>query len=184
MTITMPTRTVFDVETKWVSDDPYEPEITSLTIISTEDPDDILYFDEDNIQEGVDFMVASPGFVGFNSKGFDFPVLMKYMDRGSGRLLQSKPHYDIYDEFMRIKRRRISLQNFARNSLGIDKFDLINDTAPGMWKRNPDKLRIYNAWDTYLTYLLYVHTISFGGLYFKLPTRQLFTPETISRPAI
>jgi len=184
MTITLPIRTIFDVETKWVSDNPYEPEITSVTLINTENPDEILFYEEDEMDACMEYLIASPGLVGFNSKGFDLPVLMKYVDRGNGRLIRSKPHYDIYDEFMRIHRRRISLNNIARNTLGIGKFELTNNTAISLWKNNPKMLLAYNAYDTYLTYLLYVHTVAFGGLSFKLPTLQRFVPETISRPSI
>ena len=184
MTIIVPSRIVWDVETKYYVDDPYDAELSTITMIDTEKPGHIMYYEESEINEAIRIMLASPGLVGFNSKAFDIPVLMKYVDRGHGRKLRAKPHFDIYDEFMRKYQRRISLANMSRNTLVAGKFDLVTDTATSMWKTDPWKLYQYNAWDTYVTYLLYVHVCSFGYLNFKLPTLRRFTPETISRPGM
>ena len=184
MTITIPTRICWDIETKGQSEDPYELEVSLITLIDTEFPRRRLQFDEDNISNCIDYMLASPGFVGFNSKAFDFPVMMKYTDRAHGRALRAKPHYDIYDEFMRKYQRRISLRNIAYNTLRMDKFEMLTSTAAGLYRTDPKKLRIYNYSDTHLTYLLYIHTMTYGYLYFKLPTLRKFTPETISRPGL
>ena len=183
MTISMPIRASFDVETKTSGGDPYELEASSLAVIVSDQPDKIMLWDQDSIAEGVEYLITCPGLVSFNGKGFDIPVLLKYVTRPVGRKLRSLPHYDIYDEFLRIHNRRISLENMARYSLNMDKFDL-QTSAPQLWMTDPAMLQRYNVWDAYLTYLLYNHTISFGSLTFKMPTLQQFVPEMISRPGL
>lgn len=179
----MPIKVSFDVETKTISDDPYELEATSLSAIGSDQPWKLMLWDQDHIGEGVDYLLTFPGLVSFNGRAFDLPVLAKYIDRPHGRKLRNLPHYDIFYEFQRAKRRRISLANMAKYTLGIDKWDL-KTPATQLWRIDPAKLSKYNVWDTYLTYLLYVHTVSYGKLRFKMPTLQDFTPETISRPGL
>lgn len=185
LTVIVPSRITFDIETKFYTESPYDAEVSLITLIDSENPRDIQWYSEDDITECLEVMLASPGFVTFNGKAFDFPVFMKYIDRATGRALRAKPHYDIYDEFMRKHQRRISLANMSRNTIISGKFDeSMTESAPAMWRHNPEKLRRYNVQDTYVTYLLYLHTVTFGYVYFKLPTLRRFTPETISRPGL
>ena len=182
MTITMPIKASFDVETKSMGDDPYVLEVTSLSVIGSDEPWKLNLWDQDHIDDGIEYMLTFPGLVSFNGRKFDIPTLLKYIERPLGGKLRSLPHYDIYDEFLRIYSRRISLSNMAKYTLNIDKWDLQTMSASAMWRLDPEKLFKYNAWDTYLTYLLYTHTVSFGSLFFKMPTLQRFVPQTISRP--
>ena len=181
MKITMPVRASFDVEKRTAGDDPYLLEVTCLAVIVSDQPDRIHLWDYGEIDKGVEFLLACPGLVSFNGKGFDIPTLLKYVDRPHGRKLRSLPHYDIYDEFIRKERRRMSLKNMAKYSLGIDKWDLQTMSPMALWRIDPAKLAKYCVRDTYLTSLLYTHTISFGHLLYKAPTLRQFVPETISR---
>ena len=183
MTISMPIRACLDVETKGASDDPYELEVTSLAVIGSDEPWKLKVWSYGDIGDGIDYLLTFPGLVSFNGKGYDLRTLMKYAERPYGRKLRSLPHYDIYDEFIRVYGRRISLANMAKYSLGIDKWDL-QTSAPSMWRIDPEKLTKYNAWDCYLTYLLYVETIKNGSLKFKMPVLREFTPENIGRPGL
>lgn len=181
MTITMPIKASFDVETKTIGDDPYLLEVTSLVVIVSDEPNKLKWWDQDHIDDGIEYMLTCPGLVSFNGRKFDIPALLKYIEQPLGRKLRSLPHYDIYDEFIRTYNRRISLKNISKYTLNIDKWDL--STSPStLWRIDPMKLMKYNAWDSYLTYLLYLHTVNSGCLYFKMPTLRRFVPETISRP--
>ena len=171
---------MFDLETYRVAS-PYEAPISTISIITTK-PYKLYQWREDEIDEAVEFLLACPGYVTFNGRKFDVPALLKHMSRGEGRLLRSKPHFDIFHELQQVHPGlRISLNNFAKTTLGIPKFDLTTATAISLWKDNPRKLDIYNMWDTWLTYQLYVYCCSFGELKFTYPTERSFTPETISR---
>ena len=175
-----PSRAVFDIETKEIGN-PYEIEASAVTVIVT-DNGRLYYWDQDHIREAVEFLLANVGIVTFNGIKFDIPVLQKYMSRGEAQLLKHKPHFDIFHEFV-IKNpgQRISLENVAKTTLGFGKFDLVNNTATGLWRTEPRKLQAYNAWDTYLTYLLYIFCIEKGYLEFTLPLRRKLVPENIGR---
>lgn len=178
--IPCPIRAVFDIETKSIGN-PYEIEASSIVIITTDQPDRMLRFTADEIREGVEFLLACPGYVGFNSRRFDMPVLLKSMSRGEGRLMRSKPHFDFLHEFTLVFGNRVSLANMARTTLGLEKFDLVTADPPLLYQIDPKKLLTYNAWDTYLTYLLFIFVIENGYTEFTLPTVRRFVPETISR---
>jgi len=171
---------VFDVETKQIGN-PYEIDAVAISIISTDDGKS-RYYPEEYIREGVEFLLATPGLVGFNSRRFDVPVLLKYMSRGEGRKLRAKPHFDIFYELQQeFPGLRISLANFSRTTLGLEKFELTTDTAIGLYKHDPDKLRAYVTRDTRLTYLLYLHAFEKGYLEFIYPVRRRFYPENFGR---
>ena len=179
--LSVPISAVFDIETKEIGN-PYEIEASAMVVIRTDQPKRILYFTEDDIREGAEWLLGSPHITSFNGRQFDVPVLLKYMSRGEGRKLRSMPHYDIFDEWTRINRGRISLNNMAMYSLGISKFENITAGPIEMYKQGlSEELFQYNYWDTYLTYLLLLQTVEKGYLNFKLPTLRKFTPETITR---
>lgn len=175
-----PSRAVFDIETQRVGN-PYEIEASAVTVIVTDDGI-IRYWDQDHIRDSVEFLLANVGLVTFNGRAFDIPVLQKYMSRGEAQLLKNKPHFDIFHEFQQKNPgQRISLDNMARTSLGFGKFELVNNTAPGLWRIEPEKLKAYNAWDTHLTYLLYIFCVEKGYLEFTLPVRRKLVPENLGR---
>lgn len=176
-----PSRAIFDVETARI-DNPYNAPVTVVSIITT-NPFKLYQFEEENIRDAVDILLATPGIVTFNGRKFDVPVMLKYMSRGEGRLFRAKPHFDIFDEYVRLKPGMlISLDNIAKSTLNMQKQD-IEDSAIQLAKTNPRRLATYNARDTLLTYYLYVYMCSFGKLYATLPRLHSWVPETISRPS-
>ena len=175
-----PTRAIFDVETTRI-DNPYNAPISCISII-VGNPPEIYQFEEEDVREAVKILLASPGLVTYNGRKFDVPVMLKYMSRGEGRRLRLKPHFDPLFE---IQQQRpgllVSLDNMCKETLGIAKQDLGDESPINLAKYNIPQLLRYNAYDSYLTYLLWNYMCSFGKLYYKMPTRTEFVPDTISR---
>ena len=178
----VPISAVFDIETKEIGN-PYEIEASAMVVIRSDQPKRLLYFTEDEIREGAEWLLASPHITSFNGRQFDVPVLLKYMSRGEGRKLRAMPHYDIFDEWVKWNRGgRISLNNMATYSLGISKFENLTAGPIEMYEQGLSELLFqYNYWDTYLTYMLLLQTLEKGYLTFKLPVIRKFYPEMITR---
>lgn len=98
--------------------------------------------------------------VGFNLKGFDYPVLSAYYP-GDLNLL---PTLDILEEFERLAGHRISLNSIARATLNIEKngsgMQAINLYEQGKL----DELKKYCFKDVRITYKIYQHGKKFGFL--------------------
>jgi len=178
----VPISAVFDVETKEFGD-PYEIEASAMVIIRSDQPKRKLWFDEDNMREGVEWLIASPHITTFNGRKFDVPVILKYMSRAEGRKIRNMPHYDIFDEWVKFNRGgRISLHNVAKYSLGLEKFDNTKAGPIALYRQGKmNELFTYNYWDTNLTYMLLLQTCEKGYLKFKMPVVRKFYPEMITR---
>ena len=172
---------VFDVETKTIGN-PYEIELSSLSIIFTDDGVTRFFTgDDDELRKGVEQLLMATRLVGFNSIRFDVPVILKYMSRGEGRKLRQQPHLDFFAELQKQKRGlRISLENFGKTTLDplYTKFDLTDNTAIGLYKTNPRKFQAYNDWDSRITYLLLIHLYQFGYVKYTFPrATRLYIPN-------
>ena len=173
---------VFDVETKAITDSPYDAELSSISIIFSDSGKFHFYTgDDDELREGVRSLLTAKRICGFNSKRFDVPVILKYMTRGEGRKLRNMPHLDFYHEFVQQNPgRRISLKNMSKTTLGKwhGKFELYNHSAISLYYVRPDKLEAYNNWDTKVTYWLMLALYNQGYVEYILPVRQrLYIPN-------
>jgi DEAD/DEAH box helicase domain-containing protein len=114
--------------------------------------------------------------IGFNSLKFDVPALQPYAFFSLAKL----SHFDIMEKIYQALGRRISLDNFARNTLGETKIDTgIN--AVRYWKsgdqENLKKLRTYCEMDVRITRKLYDFGMKNGYLKF---TDKWNNPRTLS----
>lgn len=175
----VPPSVVFDIETE-MAQSPYDVEVHCIGLMDA-NTGIFEFHDQDHIPEAIEILLASDRLVGFNSRGFDVPALLKYVDRGRGRLLKSMMHYDLFYEFQQqYPGKRNNLNNFAKETLSMSKIDTI-DSAPQLWKTDFDRFKLYTERDVRLTYMLYLHAIQHGYVWMKFPTRVRFYPETISR---
>lgn len=181
----VPSRAVFDVETKTIGD-PYELELSAIAIIFTDDGIP-RYYDENNIEEGIEQLKLAERLAGFNSIKFDVPVCLKYMTRGEGKEFKRKPHWDPLAEMERqFRGQRAPLKNFVATTIGTrEKFELWKTNAADVYQSDPALLRKYNIWDTYITYLLLLHAYTHGYIEFKLPVvRKLYFENMNTNMAI
>lgn len=96
--------------------------------------------------------------IGFNSLGFDVPVLKPYAPAYFARL----PHFDILQKFKEIANHRISLNSLAKITLGKNKTDSGLNAVTYWQKGDPKslaKLKKYCEADVALTKDLYHHAL-------------------------
>ena len=167
---------VWDVETKYYTDSPYDAELSSISVIFTDDNKFRFYDgDDDTIAEGVRSLLKAKRICGFNSHLFDVPTVLKYLTREEGRKLRMIPHLDFYHEYTQQKSgQRISLYNMSKSTLGPwdCKMELWNDTAISLYRNNPMKLMAYNNWDVKVTFRLLQYLHTFGYVWYTAPMRQ------------
>ncbi|RLI54283.1 MAG: hypothetical protein DRP09_13475 [Candidatus Thorarchaeota archaeon] len=173
---------VWDVETKRITESPYDAELSSISIIFSDTGKFHFFTGDDNeLREGVELLLKAKRQCTFNGKRFDVPVILKYMTRGEGKKLRAMPHLDFYHEFVRQNPgRRISLKNMTYSTLGNwnMKFDLYDQSAVSLYYVRPEKLEAYNNWDTRVTYWLLLALYKLGYVKYTLPTLQkLYIPN-------
>lgn len=174
----------FDIEAHGDIGDSYSMECTALTIRTT-DGNKVYYFTggEDDIREGCEILLTYPRLCSFNGKGFDLKVLAKYFPKNTYQKVRNTPHYDLYQEWLRRYRSRMSLENLSHATLGADRGKFTLDVSPtALWKADPPKFRAYNEWDCYVTHLLFLHVIVNGYVLANLgKAKRKFYPESLSR---
>lgn len=128
--------------------------------------------------------------IGFNSKSFDVPALSPY----SSATFSNLPHFDILEQFKIATGRRVSLDNLARDTLGVHKSDK-GFNAVIYWnqgdQKSLQKLKQYCEMDVKITRDLYDYvrknnmlkymdkwnTIQSVALDFSYPTPKSHSPQ-------
>lgn len=122
---------IFDIETQNFFDDTgtYNPADLSPSVISlfTRRLDDqfnqisgqMISFWVDSLDDMWKYFQGADRIIGFNSKGFDVPVLARYAPQNFLKL----PHFDILDFVKESSGRRVSLNKIAKDTLGNTKTD-------------------------------------------------------------
>lgn len=104
--------------------------------------------------------------IGFNSIGFDVPVLSPYAQFP----LRKLNHFDIMDEFKKVAGRRVSLNTLARDNLGVKKID-VGTNAVYYWRKKDaeslKKLQEYCESDVDITKNVYDHVLANSELKYK-----------------
>jgi len=111
---------------------------------------------EDQLPDFLNFISDADLIVGFNSLGFDVPVLQNYTDIN----LKKYPHYDIMDEFKKIAGHRIKLDDLAQNTLGKGKSGSGLDALKYWAEGRHDELARYCMDDVRVTKALFDHVVS------------------------
>lgn len=113
---------VFDVETKKSFEDVGGRDNLHLLGVSvvaaySYEKDKFFAFDESKINHFEEMVKNSKMIIGFNIKGFDIPVLNAYFNFGNG----DAAVLDLMDDVKKGAGFRISLDNIAKNTLGVSK---------------------------------------------------------------
>ena len=177
--VPIPDALTFDIETK-TAGNVYEMEVSLMSVIDNAGRTRV--FMDDEVGDAIDLLLGAPRLVSFNGKAFDLQVLRKYCTRAEAWKLIHKPHYDLFDEWMRVRRSFNSLDNFSKATLGMNKFNRTGISAPEEWRQGRmTELARYNVHDTYLTYLLFVYVKQHGHVWCKMPVLQKFVPQATFR---
>ena len=169
---------IFDVETQKLFEETKTgaPEELGVSIVSAyirrlddnykEIEGEMFSFWEDELEKLWEMFRNADRIIGFNSLGFDIPVLSPY----ASFPLRKLNHFDIMDEFKKIAGRRVSLNTLARDNLGVKKID-VGTNAVLYWRKKDagslKKLRNYCESDVDITKNVYDHVLSNNELKFK-----------------
>ena len=166
---------VFDIETKNTFEevggrDNFKALEVSLVGAYSYDKDEYFSFDENELEK-FGAMAQHAMLIGFNSKGFDVPVLEKHYHFNLSYL----PHYDILEEIAVRLGKRISLDLLAKANLGEDRGKSGHGLDAIKYYRDGDmeKLRKYCLQDVKVTKEILDLIIEQGYLWVP----QRYTPE-------
>ena len=156
---------VFDIETQTpIRSNQSKSQLrVSVTVAYFYKDDSYKVYDENDIDELIQELKGADLVVGFNLKGFDYPVLENYSDEPLGDL----PTLDILEEVYNSLGRRIKLDYLAEATLNNKK------TANGLmavkfWENGQiEKLVEYCKHDVRLTKELYDYGQNYGYLLYK-----------------
>lgn len=158
---------VVDIETKnsFFSAGAYDPTKLDISVVGlyTALDDQFRCLDEGELDELWPKLEQASRVIGFNTIGFDYPVLQKYY---SGKT-SAWPSLDIMLEFKKAHGFRIKLDSLAQESLGIGKSgDGLK--AIRLWEQGKiDELKKYCLDDVKITRDLFLTGRDTGVLYYQ-----------------
>jgi len=174
----MKTEVIFDVETKKLFEEisSFNPADLGVSIVSlyyrqldenfVEKSGQILSFWENDFPKMWDIFSKADRIIGFNSLGFDVPVL----DPLSPLNFKKLPHFDLMDRIKQVLGFRLSLDSVARESLGRGKSD-VGTNAVLYWNQGTaeslEKLKKYCEMDVLVTRDIYDYGLKNGHLKYK-----------------
>lgn len=167
---------VFDIETQNGLGNFRDFSNVKISVLCAIDQNNQEYiFWENELDKFVDFIVDADIIVGFNSLGFDVPILQNY----SAINLKKLPHYDIMDEFKKIAGHRIKLEDLAQNTLGEGKSGSGLDALRYWSEGKLDELAKYCLDDVKVTKKLFDAVLSDKPVkYLNLTsTREILLPK-------
>ncbi len=123
-----------------------------------------LTFMENELPHLEELLKKSELVIGFNLKGFDYPVLENYLKNVNFNSLKT---LDILEETQKILGHKINLESIAQGSLGLGKTGTGLD-AIDMWKNNQiDELKKYCLKDVEITRDIYEYGLKNKEIKFK-----------------
>jgi DEAD/DEAH box helicase domain-containing protein len=159
---------VFDIETQnWFTDLPPGSDHSKLKIsvlgayFSKEDVY-IAYLEKD-LEAFVEKLKTVDLVIGYNSIGFDLPVLQPYTDLD----LKTLPSYDILLEIEKQVGFKVKLDDVAKATLGINKTDKGSNAILYFREGNWSKLIDYCMWDVRITKEVFETALNSGVLKYK-----------------
>lgn len=161
---------VFDCETQKFFDaieefDASKLGLSVLSLYARENGNDgkMMSFWEKDLPKVWEIFQKADRIIGFNSIGFDVPVLTPYAPPSFPKL----KHFDILQHVRESQGKRVSLDSLARGTLGTQKTDS-GENAILYWqkgdKESLEKLRKYCEMDVLITRDLYDFGVKFGYL--------------------
>jgi DEAD/DEAH box helicase domain-containing protein len=159
---------VFDIETQnWFTDlppgsDHSKLKISVLGAYFSKDDTYIAYLEKD-LSAFVEKLKTVDLVIGYNSIGFDLPVLQPYTDLE----LKSLNSYDMLLELEKQVGFKVKLDDVAKATLGISKTDKGSNAILYFREGNWEKLIDYCMWDVKITKEVFEYILNTGKLKYK-----------------
>lgn len=159
---------VLDLETKRTFREEQDPRKLGISVVAIYDyaTGKGATYREDEISKLFPILENASYIVGYNSSGFDIPVLQGYYPGDVNDFSQ----FDLLDDIRSILGRRIGLNDIAAATLGIKKSGhglmAIDYYKEGRW----DELEKYCLDDVIITKDIFEHGIQKGSIYYRNET--------------
>lgn len=159
-----PEKIVLDLETKKGFDEVAGRDLRLLGVsvagIYSYKDDQFKIFPEKDIRQILPYLQRAELVIGFNTKGFDYPVLQPYLDFDLKRLIS----LDIFEEVHNRLGFRLGLNSIAKATLEVGKIGSGLDALKFFRQGRLDKLSEYCQHDVLITRDIYEHGRKHGHL--------------------
>ncbi|MFH1830908.1 MAG: ribonuclease H-like domain-containing protein [Pseudomonadota bacterium] len=158
---------VFDIETKDAFSDVggrswFEKLEISVLGAYDYETDELIAFEEHELDKFADRLSRRPLLVGFNSRCFDTPILQKYIKFD----LRKLPQLDIMEELTKTLGHRVALDSVARATLSVQKSGS-GLKAIRLWREGQlDELKKYCLDDVRITKDIFEYGAAHGELFY------------------
>jgi hypothetical protein len=161
---------IFDIESKYTFRQFADPSKLGVSVAVAYDYADGKYhvFTEDNLKDLFPRMERASYVIGFNSIGFDLPVLQAYY-HGDVNCFSS---FDMLDDIRQTTGRRFSLNDIAQSTLGVKKSG--HGLQATEWYKNGeiDKIITYCTDDVKITRQVFEYGCTYGCVYIGSGTQR------------
>ncbi len=154
---------VFDIETKYTFRQFADPQKLEVSVVVLYDYADNNYytFTEKNIQDLFPRLEKASYAIGYNSVGFDLPVLQAYY-HGNVANISS---FDMLEDIRQTTGRRFSLNDVAQSTLGVKKSGHGLQATEWYKTGEIDKIIKYCTDDVKITKQVFEHGCTYGCVY-------------------
>lgn len=154
---------VFDIETKYTFRQFADPQKLEVSVVVLYDYADNQYhtFTEKNIQDLFPRLEKASYAIGYNSVGFDLPVLQAYY-HGNVASISS---FDMLEDIRQTTGRRFSLNDVAQSTLGVKKSGHGLQATEWYKTGEIDKIIKYCTDDVKITKQVFEHGCTYGCVY-------------------
>jgi DEAD/DEAH box helicase domain-containing protein len=182
----MPNEIVFDIETQSAAINDLSAMRASVVGVYFYETDEYVAYEEHELNKLWPRLERADRLIGFNSKGFDVPILNNYYPGDLMRL----PHLDILEEIVKSIGFRLKLDSVAQSCLGVGKSGH-GLQAVEWWKQGEiEKIKKYCLDDVRVTKGVYEYGVKYGALAYedRLGGRKAipvdFVPKVAEKPSI
>lgn len=159
----MPNEIVFDIETQTAAGGDYSAMRVSVVGVYFYETDEYVAYEEHELPKLWPRLERADRLIGYNSKGFDVPILNNYYP---GDLLKI-PQLDMLEEIHKALGFRLKLDHVAQACLGVGKSGH-GLQAVEWWKQGEiDKIKTYCIDDVRVTKGVYEYGKKYGALAYE-----------------
>lgn len=154
---------VFDIETQTAAGGDYSAMRVSVVGVYFYETDEYVCYEEHELNRLWTRLEHGGRLIGYNSKGFDVPILNNYYPGDLSKL----PHLDMMEEIQKALGFRLKLDSVAQSCLGVGKSGH-GLQAVEWWKQGEiEKIKAYCLDDVRVTKGVYEYGLKYNALAYE-----------------